>query len=462
MEEINLFDNISPLDFRYYGRNRKAFEKLQPYLSEAAAVKYLAKVEAALVKVLAKKGICSEKIADEIEKASKEVTAEEVYQEEDRIKHNIRALANSIRNKVSDEAKPFVHFSATSHDIICSADGARFKDFTNDVLVPALIEFEKTLIELAKREKSTLQIGRTHGQHAEPITFGFAIAQYVSRLGKRMLEIKKTGNELRGKIAGAVGAYNASSLFVKDPEVFEFEVLEQLGIKPSPISTQVVEAEYMADYIHAVISCFGVLANLADDMRHLQRSEISEVAEAFGEKQVGSSTMPHKRNPINFENVKSMWKEFMPRMSTLYMDQICEHQRDLTNSASSRFVPEILAALYLAARRMNRVMSKLVVDKESLKKNFDQNKDMIAAEPTYILLAAHDHPDAHEYVRKLTLEAQKKKVAFQKLVFEDNELKPYLSKFSKEQLDILKNPEKYIGIAEEKVNSICREWEEKL
>lgn len=462
MEEINLFDNISPLDFRYYGRNRKAFEKLQPYLSEAAAVKYLAKVEAALVKVLAKKGICSEKIADEIEKASKEVTAEEVYQEEDRIKHNIRALANSIRNKVSDEAKPFVHFSATSHDIICSADGARFKDFTNDVLVPALIEFEKTLIELAKREKSTLQIGRTHGQHAEPITFGFAIAQYVSRLGKRMLEIKKTGNDLRGKIAGAVGAYNASSLFVKDPEVFEFEVLEQLGIKPSPISTQVVEAEYMADYIHAVISCFGVLANLADDMRHLQRSEISEVAEAFGEKQVGSSTMPHKRNPINFENVKSMWKEFMPRMSTLYMDQICEHQRDLTNSASSRFVPEILAALYLAARRMNRVMSKLVVDKESLKKNFDQNKDMIAAEPTYILLAAHDHPDAHEYVRKLTLEAQKKKVAFQKLVFEDNELKPYLSKFSKEQLDILKNPEKYIGIAEEKVNSICREWEEKL
>ncbi|MCK5283306.1 MAG: adenylosuccinate lyase [Nanoarchaeota archaeon] len=461
-EKIPLFDNISPLDFRYYGRNRSNFEPIQKYLSESAFIKYMAKVEAALANVLAKKGICSKKIAEEIGYASKQVTAEEVYLEEDRIKHNIRALANSIRDKVSNEAKPFVHFSATSHDIICSADAARFKDFNNGVLIPAIKEFEKTLIELALREKSTLQIGRTHGQHAEPITFGFAIVQYVSRLGKRIQEIKKTGNNLRGKIAGAVGAYNASSLFIKDPEVFEFEVLEQLGIKPSPISTQVVEAEYMADFIHANISCFGVLANLADDMRHLQRSEIAEIAEAFGEKQVGSSTMPHKRNPINFENVKSMWKEFMPRMNTLYMDQICEHQRDLTNSASSRFVPEILAALLLSVKRLNRVMSKLVVDKESLKRNFDQNKEMIAAEPAYILLAAHDHPDAHEHIRKLTLESQNKKIPLSKLILEDAELKPYLKKFTKEQLEILKDPEKYLGIAEKKVTSICREWEDKL
>lgn len=461
-ENIGLFDNISPLDFRYYGRSKDIKETLEPYLSEKAFVQYLAKVEAALAIVLAKKGICSKKVAEEIERASKQVTAEEVYAEEDRIKHNIRALANSIRDKVSKEAKPFVHFSSTSHDIICSADAARFKDFTNAALVPALIEFEKTLIILAKREKLTIQIGRTHGQHAEPITFGFAIAQYVSRLGKRIVEIKKTGNNLRGKIAGAVGAYNASALFIKDPEVFEFEVLEQLGIKPSPISTQVVEAEYMADYIHAVTSCFGVLANLADDMRHLQRSEIAEVAEEFGAAQVGSSTMPHKRNPINFENVKSFWKEFMPRMMTLYMDQICEHQRDLTNSASSRFVPEILAALFISTKRLNKVMSKLVVDKESLERNFSKSKGMIAAEPAYILLAAHGHPDAHEHIRKLTLKAQMEKTPLQKLIIEDKELKPYLAKFTKEQMEIIKCPEKYIGIADKKVNSVCKEWEEKI
>jgi adenylosuccinate lyase len=461
-EKIDLFDNISPLDFRYYGRNKKALEELSPYLSEAGMIRYMAKVEASLTNVLAKMRICSDEIAKEVERASREVSAEEVYQEEDRIKHNIRALANSIRNKVSDKAKPFVHFSATSHDIICSADAARYKDFTNDVLVPCLKDLEKTFIELALREKSTLQIGRTHGQHAEPITFGFAIAQYASRFGKRIVKIKETGNNLRGKIAGAVGAYNASGLFIKDPEVFERDVLEQLGIKPSPISTQVVEAEYMADYIHSVISALGVLANLADDMRNLQRSEISEVAEEFEKKQVGSSTMPHKRNPINFENVKSLWKEFMPRMSTIYMDQICEHQRDLTNSATSRFVPEILACLYLSAKRLNRVMSRLIVDKASLKRNFDQNKDMIAAEPTYILLAAHDHPDAHEKVRELTLEAQKKNVAFQKLVFQDEELKTFLKKFTKEQIEIIKNPEKYLGIAEKKTMQICQDWKEKM
>jgi len=462
MGSIDLFDTLSPLDFRYYGRSKQAFGALQPYLSETAFVRYLAKVEAALAKVLAKQGICTEKIAKEIEKASQRVTAEEVYAEEDRIKHNIRALANAIRSKVSDEAKPYVHFTATSHDIICSADAARFKDFTNAVLVPLLIQLEKTLILSARREKSTPQIGRTHGQHAEPITFGFAIAHYVSRLGKRILEIKETGNNLRGKLAGAVGAYNASSLLIKEPELFEQEVLAQLGIKPSPISTQVVEAEYLTDYCHAIVSCFGVLANLADDMRHLQRSEIQEVAEAFGEKQVGSSTMPHKRNPINFENVKSMWKTFMPRMTSVYLDQICEHQRDLTNSASSRFVPELLAGLYLATLRMDKVMSKLVVDKAALKKNFEQNKEMIAAEPAYILLAAHQHPDAHEAIRELTLKAQSSGKPLTKLILEDKKLAPYLKKFTKQQLGLLRNPELYIGKSEQKTESVCKDWEEAL
>src|SRR3989339_363169 len=353
-ERLPLYQALSPLDFRYYGRDPNVLSALAPYLSEEGFVRYLCKVEAALAATLSRKKICPKAIADEIVAASKQVTAQEVYAEEDRIKHNVRALANAIRNKVSDKAKPYVHFTATSHDIICTADAARYKEFTNDVLLPALVAFEKTLIDLALSEKDTVQIGRTHGQHAEPITFGFAIAQYVSRLGTRIKSIQRTANNLRGKIAGAVGAYNASSLFFNDPEEFEKQVLSELKLKPSPISTQVVEAEYMADFVHSVISCFGVLANLADDMRHLQRSEIAEVGEFFEEKQVGSSTMPQKRNPINFENVKSLWKEFMPRMNTLYMDQICEHQRDLTNSATQRFVPEILSGLYVSITRLNK------------------------------------------------------------------------------------------------------------
>src|SRR3989338_4796017 len=194
-EKISLFDAISPLDFRYYGRNKKVYGELQPYLSEAAFIKYALKAESALAKALAKNRVCSQKIADEIEKACMQVTPEQVYAEEDRIKHNIRALSNCIRERVSEEARPFVHFTATSYDIIATADASRYRDFANNVLIPELSNLQSTLINIALREKHTLEIGRTHGQHAEPITFGFAIAQYVSRLGNSILKIKKTRSE---------------------------------------------------------------------------------------------------------------------------------------------------------------------------------------------------------------------------------------------------------------------------
>ncbi len=460
--KMDMFDAISPLDYRYYGGDKEVFGKLQPYLSEKAALKYQLKVEVALVKTLAEKKICSRKISAEVEEAARKVTAAEVYEEEGRIRHNIRALANCVREKVSDEAKPYVHFTATSNDIISTADSLRLKEATLAVLVPQLLQLEKTLIATAKREKGTLQIGRTHGQHAEPITFGFTIASYVSRLGGRIPAIISAANNMRGKFSGAVGAYNASSLLLKDPEEFEADVLKKLGLKPSSHSTQIVEPEYAADLMHAIISAFGVMANISDDMRHLQRTEIGEVAEAFGSEQVGSSTMPHKRNPISFENVKSLWKEFTPRMVTVYSDQISEHQRDLTNSASSRFLPEIVAAAFVAAKRLDAAMKKLVVVKENLKKNFETSRGMIAAEPAYILLAASGHPDAHEYVRKITLISQQQGKTFQEILFADAAAQPYLKKLTKQQLQLLQNPELYTGMAAKKAEETCEHWEKEL
>ncbi|MBN1156422.1 adenylosuccinate lyase [Candidatus Woesearchaeota archaeon] len=459
---MDIFDNINPIDFRYYGRDKKAFELLQPYLSEEAFVRHLAKVEAALTGTLADYRICPKETAAEVKKAAEKVTADAVYAEEDRIRHNIRALANEIRKKVSANAKPFVHFTATSHDIICTAEALRYKAVTENVVIPVLLELEKTLIEIAKREKNTLQIGRTHGQHAEPITFGFAMAGYVSRLGNRIQTIGCYGGNLRGKMSGAVGAYNASSLFFSDPAKFEKDVLAKLGLMPSTHSTQIVEPEYVTDYMHSLISCFGVLANLSDDMRHLQRSEIAEVGELFEANQVGSSTMPHKRNPINFENVKSMWKAFVPRMMTVYLDQISEHQRDLTNSASSRFSPEIVAALVVSAIRLNKTLKRLVVDKTNIKNNFDQNKKMIAAEPLYILLASLGHENAHEAVRKLTLESQKSGKELIVLAKNDGSLKKYFEKMNKKQMEILENPEKYKGIAVKKTEMVCEHWKKML
>jgi len=458
---MDLFDNVSPLDYRYYGRS-KSFEKLKEYFSENSRIKYFCLAELALVKALARRNICTEKTVKEVGEAIQKVTAEEVYAEEDRIKHDIRALANCIRSKVSEESKPFIHFGATSYDIVDTANALRFKKASLELVVPKLLELEKTLIELALREKQTLQIGRTHGQHAEPLTFGFAIASIASRLAGRIKQIQKNSEGLVGKFSGAVGAYNATSLLVEDPLKLEEEILEELGLNASISSTQIVEAEPLTDLMHSLTSCFGVLANLADDLRHLQRSEISEVAESFGKEQVGSSTMPHKRNPINFENVKSFWKHFMPRMTSVYLDQVSEHQRDLTNSASQRFLPELFVALYLSAERLNEACKKLVVDKERMLENFGKNKDFIIAEPLYILLAFHKHPNAHEFVKQLTLKAQVEKKPFTKVVQEEPEMQEYLKKFSKEQKEIIANPEKYLGKAVEKTEKICEHWKKEL
>ncbi len=452
---------ISPLDSRYL-RGKKAQQDILPYFSLEAYTKYKLRVETALAEGLAKNSICSKKVADEIRAASDKVTAEEVENEEERIKHDIRALANCIRNKVSKDAKPYVHFLATSYDIVDTANSLRYKEFSENVLIPRLKALEKELIALAEKEAGTLQIGRTHGQHAEPITFGFAVASYVNRLGSRIEAIDAAKDSLRGKLSGAVGAYNAASIAIEYPEKLEKDVLDILGLKPALHSTQIVPPEPMADLAHAAVSTFSVLANFADDMRNLQRSEIAEIGEAFGKDQVGSSTMPHKRNPITFENIKSIYKAFMPRMATVYLDQISEHQRDLTNSASQRFLPELFAALYIASNRLEDAVKKLSVDKENMAKNFGLAKQHVVAEPLYIMLARAGHPDAHEAVRKLTLLAQKEGKGIVELAENDSSLKKYIEKISSENMLVLKSPEKYIGRSVEKTDEVCRFWAKKM
>jgi len=157
-----------------------------------------------------------------------------------------------------------------------------------------------------------------------------------------------------------------------------------------------------------------------------------------------------------------MWKQFAPRMMTVYADQISEHQRDLSNSASQRFLPEIIVGLMNSALRMNRIMSRLVTDEERMRENLARTEGMIAAEPLYILLAAHGHPDGHEAVRKLTLEAQGSGRSLGELALEDEELAPYLERFSEEQRAILAEPARYTGIAAEKARGVCDLWAERL
>ncbi len=459
---FGLFDCVSPLDFRYWGQDRSLRALLEQYVTERARVRSEARVEAAAAAALAEMGLCRPSVAEEIAWAAEEVSPKEVAAEEARIKHNIRALVNCLRARVGEEAKPFVHLCLTSFDVIDTATAWRMRNVALQAVLPQMAELIHILIDLARREQDTVQVGRTHGQHAEPITFGFAIAEYVARLGNRWVALRRAAEALPGKVSGAVGAYNASALFFSDPREFERRVLDRLGLPVAGYSTQVVEPEPLCDYVHALVSTFGVLANLADDMRALQRTEIAEVGEVFETQQVGSSTMPHKRNPINFENVKSLWKQFMPRMMTVYADQISEHQRDLTNSASQRFIPEIVVALAGSVRRLQGVMGRLVVDRESMERNFALTAGMVAAEPAYILLAALGHPDAHEMVRSLTLEAERSRRPFQEVLEESGEAAPYLARLTPEQRALLSDPRRYTGIAAARTAAICDEWEGRL
>jgi len=461
-KEIDLFECISPLDYRYYGRNEELKKALGEFLSENAKVFYQAKVEEEFVKTLARKKVCPCRVALEVSKAVKKIKPAGVYEEEDRIKHEVRALVNKIRENVSDDSKRYVHLGLTSYDVVDTANMLRYKLATEKVIIPYLKRLEKALITVAKREKSTVQVGRTHGQFASPVTFGFAMAEYVERLGERILAVEKASDALAGKFSGGVGASNALALVYGNPAQLEKETLERLGLKTARHSTQIVPREPMLDLVHALVSAFGVMANLADDFRHLQRSEISEVYEAFGKEQVGSSTMPHKRNPITFENVKSLWKEFMPRAFTLYMDQISEHQRDLSNSASSRFIPEIFVALAYSADKMAGAIERLKVDRKKMKENLSNAENMIAAEPLYVLLAEKGHPGAHEAVRKLTLNSEKTGKPLMALAADSKALRPYLDRMSRKELALLGNPASYLGIAEKRTVAVCRHWKKEL
>jgi adenylosuccinate lyase len=342
-------------------------------------------------------------------------TPEEVYAEEEKTRHNIRALVNVLKRKVPPAIAPLVHLGATSVDILDTSLAYRMKGCCREVVLPRLRKLETLLCDFTEREAETAQVGRTHGQHAVPVTVGFAMAEYVSRLGKSILEIERLSAELKGKLAGAVGAYNATSMLVNDPQELERLYLAELGLEPSEHSTQLVEPEYLLRLLLEYNITFGIIANLADDLRNLQRTEIAELHEGFAPDQVGSSTMPQKRNPWNSEHVKSLWKTFMPRVMTFYMDQISEHQRDLSNSASQRFIADYITGFCLAINRMSQIVEGLAADKEKCLLNLHSGGGIpgaVLAEPAYILLAESGVSEAHEIIRKITLEAETKGLSF--------------------------------------------------
>ena len=459
-----MFSNLSPIDHRYRNTYPDLYAQLGRYLDERAAVSYQIKAELALLKThMLMRGKDLNCIEQELSRV--EIDPEEVYREEEKTRHNVRALVNVMVRKVPQAYRRYVHLGATSMDIVDTSNAMRLRDVMQQVILPQLAKLQKGLLELSEREAATPQVGRTHGQFAVPVTFGFAMASYVSRLGQSMGKLRELSADLRGKLAGAVGGYNALSLISNEPQEMERQYLELLGLKPSEYSTQIVMPEYQLRLLLELNTAFGIIANLADDLRHLQRSEIGEVREYFSPTQVGSSTMPQKRNPWNCEHVKSLWKAFSPRVMSFYMDQISEHQRDLSNSASARFVVDFVAGFSLATERMHSIIAQLAVSHRQLKLNLERLGDMVLAEPLYILLSLGGVSDAHEVVRRLTLKREQSSKSLPELLKEE----PELQKVLREQLarvgydeSFLASPEQYLGRCEQHCLKLCRQYRKQL
>ena len=459
METRDIFENLSPLDHRYWKANEEVFDSLSSILSEKAQVRWCARVEAALLEThLELRDRSDPELFASIGEIAETIDPSEVYAEEERTRHNIRALVNVFQRKVAPEVANLVHLGATSADILDTAKSLALREASRRVVLPLLARVDLELCRIAVEEAETPQVGRTHGQHAVPLTFGFAMAAYASRLGKCVLRARDLSGDLRGKLAGAVGSYNALSMSYPDPEAVERSFLGRLGLEASEHSTQLVEPEHVLRLLLELNAAFGVLANLADDLRSLQRTEIGEVRESFARGQVGSSTMPQKRNPWNSEHVKSLWKAFSPRVLCFYSDQISEHQRDLTNSASERFVPEYLAGLSAAANRMLSVLEGLVVDRERMAANLGMTGGVVLAEPAYILLAESGEADAHERMRRITLLCEREGLSLRQALEREGVLGPLTRRLEAlgfaEASSFFEEPWRYRGKAAERARAV--------
>lgn len=379
-------------------------------------------------------------------------------------KHDIRALVELIKKNIPEALWPYVHIPLTSYDVLDTARALSFKEAFEDSLKPSLIELQKNLASLVLENKNIAQIGRTHGQHALPITVGFWLATTLDRIYNNYIQLSAAADNLRGKISGAVGAYNAQHGLGIDG--FENSVLDKLNLKSADISTQIAQPEPLANFLFACILISASLAQFGRDCRNLMRSEIGELAEAFESGQVGSSTMAHKRNPINFENLEGMYirnqSEFFKVLSTL----ISEHQRDLVGSSVMRDMPIIVINLQQQIDTLNKkandktFLERIVFDKGRIRQNLEKSADYILAEPIYLMMQLYGYEgNAHELVNSHLLAIAKAKNTslyeeLTKMSINDSHIESVMERIPAELKEMMKNPAAYTGLAEKKAEQI--------
>ncbi|MCD6414906.1 MAG: adenylosuccinate lyase [Candidatus Diapherotrites archaeon] len=445
--------SVHPIDYRY------GSEEMRRVFDEETRLKRMLDVEVALVEALADMGKAPKTAAKEIRVKAKNVKLERVKEIERKTKHDVMAMVKALSEQCSPKTARYVHLTATSYDIVDTALALQLKEGLTILLEKGRV-LMRVLMDLSLKYENTAMVGRTHGQHATPITFGFKLANYVDKVGYDLHNLLSDYFSLRGKFSGATGTYAAQKLF--GVAGIERKIMKRLDLDAAEISTQVVPREDIAMLVSDMAIMAGTLEQIAKEIRNLQRTEIAEVSEGFGKEQVGSSAMPQKRNPINCENVCSNARVVRSCVLPALENIALEHERDLTNSAAERSVfPTVFLLLDDMTDRMIRVLNNLQVFPEKMKENLDLTKGRIMAEAVTTLLAAKglERQEAHELLRKASMKSLKEDIPLKDVLAKDKTVMKYLSR---KELDKIMKPENYIGLARKKTREVVRKWEKCL
>lgn len=448
--------NLCPLDYRYGNEDMKAI------FSEESRLQYQMSVEATLAKAHASLGTITKKQADEINRVANLniVKIERVKEIELETRHDVMAMVKAMTEQCNGDAGKFIHYGATSNDIIDTATALQIKAAIG-IIQRDIESFIITLAKLAKREKSTIEIGRTHAQFAIPITFGFKISGYIAevlRHRERLMQLKP--RVCVGKMSGAVGTGAAlGKNFFKIQET----VMSSLGILYEPAATQVVGRDRYTELICLMANIATSLERYATEIRNLQRSEISEVAEPFDkEKQVGSSTMAHKRNPMMSENVCGLARIVRSMVTPMFESQVLWHERDLTNSSAERFIiPHTFILLDEMFKKMETTFSNLEVYRDNMMRNIESSKGLVMAESLMMKMTEKGigRQDAHEIVRTLSMIAEDENEHLKDVFLKRRDVTSLMS-----EDDILSamDPNNYTGASEDIVNKMVADVEKVL
>ena len=432
--------SVSPLDYRY-GRP----EAKEIWSREGRHSRQL-DVERALVWAHCRLGRVSAEHYDMIADISDPgiVTADRVDEIEAETRHDIMALTKAMAEKAG-EAAWCIHLGATSNDIVDSAVALQIRD---SIILQrqSLMTLLTTLCDLAERERDTVMLGRTHGQAAVPITFGLKIAVFVDEFRRHLIRLDELESRaITGKFLGAVGTGAAQGENAKELQQL---ILEHLRLTVPVATTQVVGRDRYIEWVGWMANVAASVEKLLQEVRNLQRSEIAEVGEWFDvEKQVGSSTMAHKRNPITAENASGLARIVRAMIIPSYENALLWHERDLANSSSERFtLSHAMILLDDILAKSDRVMGKCVVDVERMLANIESQNGLVMAEK--IMLALVDegiHRDqAHEILRAASMVAVAENRHLREICGEDDAV---TSAFSTKKLDELFDPSSHLGVS---------------